>query len=230
LDAAYNNEQFDVWIFLPKDMHPPYQPIIFFNGSQVIQGGKFRTTDLNWMDFIVRSGRLLIYPVLKGTCERSDELSSDLENESVFYKDHVIMWRKDLGRTIDYLETREDLLSDKIGYFGISWGGFLGGIMPAVEPRIKAVALMVGGMQMNRSLPEVDQINFLPRVHQPILMMNGIHDMFFPVETSQKPMYEMLGSKIKEMKTYNEGHLVPRQDLIKETLKWYDQYLGEVKK
>jgi len=43
-------------------------------------------------------------------------------------------------------------------------------------------------------------------------------------------MYELLGSKIKELKIYNEGHLVPRQDLVKETLKWYDQYLGEVKK
>jgi eukaryotic-like serine/threonine-protein kinase len=83
---------------------------------------------------------------------------------------------------------------------------------------------------MNRSLPEVDQINFLLRVHQPILMLNGKFDMFFPEETSQKPMYNLLGSKIKDLKTYNEGHLVPRQDLIKETLKWYDLYLGEVKK
>ena len=230
LDAAYNNEQFDIWLFIPKDTHPPYQSIIFFTGSQVIQGGKFRTTDINLVDFIVKSGRVLVYPILKGTNERSDALSSDVVNESVYYKDHVIMWRKDLGRTIDYIETRDDLLSNKIGYFGLSWGGFLGGIMPAVETRIKAVVLMVGGMEMNRSLPEVDQINFLPRVQQPILMLNGLHDMFFAVETSQKPMYTLLGSKIKEAKKYNEGHLVPRQDLIKETLKWYDQYLGEVKK
>jgi hypothetical protein len=106
----------------------------------------------------------------------------------------------------------------------------MGGIMPAVEPRIKAIVLHVGGMQMNRALPEVDQINFLPRVHQPTLMLNGKFDMFFPEATSQKPMYDLLGSKVKELKTYNEGHLVPRQDLIKETLKWYDLHLGEVKK
>jgi cephalosporin-C deacetylase-like acetyl esterase len=179
-------------------------------------------------DFIVKSGRVFVFPIFKGTYERSDELTSDLPSESVFYKDHVIMWRKDLGRTIDYLESREDILSDKVGYFGFSWGGFMGSIMPAVETRLKVVVLMVGEMTMTRSLPEVDQINFLPRVHQPILMMNGIFDMFFPVETSQKPMFRMLGSKIKELKTYNEGHFVPKQQLIKETLKWYDQYLGEV--
>jgi eukaryotic-like serine/threonine-protein kinase len=230
LDAAYGNEQFNVWLFLPKNVPPPYQSVILFHGSGVIFRDVFHTSDVKTFEFVVKSGRALVFPVMNGTFERRDGLSSDLAEETVFYKDHVIMWRKDIGRTIDYIDTREDFLADKIGYFGYSWGGFMGGIIPAVETRIKSIVLLVGGMQMNKSLPEVDQINFLPRVHQPILMLNGKHDMFFPEETSQKPMYELLGSKIKELKIYNEGHLVPRQDLVKETLKWYDQYLGEVKK
>ena len=28
---------------------------------------------------------------------------------------------------------------------------------------------------------------------------------------------------------YESGHLVPRTDFVKETLLWYDQYLGPVK-
>jgi dienelactone hydrolase len=229
LDASYGNEQFNVWLFLPKNSSPPYQPVIFYHGSGIIFSDVFESSVVKGLEFIVKSGRALVFPILKGTFERRDGLNSDLADKTVFYKDHVIMWRKDIGRTIDYLETRKDLFSDKIGYFGYSWGGFMGGIIPAVETRIKSVVLLVGGMQMNRSLPEVDQINFLPRVFQPILMLNGKYDMFFPEETSQKPMYELLGSKTKELKIYNEGHLVPRQDLIKETLKWYDQYLGEIK-
>lgn len=54
-------------------------------------------------------------------------------------------------------------LSDKLAYLGWSWGGFMGGIMPAVEKRIKVVVLNVGGMEMRKTLPEVDQINFIPR-------------------------------------------------------------------
>jgi eukaryotic-like serine/threonine-protein kinase len=232
IDAAYNRERFNVWLFLPKKAKPPFDPIIFFPGSDVIFTDVFKTTDykVKYAEFIGKSGRAFVYPILKGTFERRDELKSDLQEETVFYKDHVIMWRKDIGRAIDYLETRHDLFTDKIGYFGMSWGGFMGGIISAVESRIKVVVLLVGGMGMNKSLPEVDQINFLPRVHQPVLMLNGKYDMFFPEETSQKPMFDLLGSKIKELKTYNDGHLVPRQDLIKETLKWYDLYLGEVKK
>ena len=140
------------------------------------------------------------------------------------------MWRKDIGRSIDYLETRKDIQLDKLGYLGWSWGGYMGGIMPAVEKRIKVIVLNVGGMVMDKSLPEADQLNYLPRVTQPVLMLNGKYDMFFPVETSQKPMFNFLGTpkEHKKIIIYDVGHLVPRTDFVKETLLWYDKYLGPV--
>jgi formylglycine-generating enzyme required for sulfatase activity/dienelactone hydrolase len=231
MSAAYANDKLIVYLFLPRDKKPPYQPIIFFPGSNVIYQNEFKGGYADRIDFLVKSGRAIIYPVFKGTFERRDELNSDLADESVFYRDHVIMWRKDIGRTIDYLETRTDMLPEKTGYFGWSWGGFMGGIIPAIETRIKAVVLHVGGMEMNKALPEVDQINFLPRVYQPIIMLNGKHDMFFPVETSQKPMFNFLGTPAKDKRIiiYDAGHIVPRNELIKESLLWYDHYLGSVK-
>lgn len=231
-DAGYNNERVQAYIYLPKDAKGPFQPIIFFPGSGDIYSKKFDPQFLtNRVDFILKSGRALIVPVYKGTHERHDELKSDLADETVFYKDHVIMWRKDIGRTIDYLETRKDIQADKLGYLGWSWGGYMGGVMPAVEKRFKAVVLNVGGMVMNKSLPEADQLNYLPRVTQPVLMLNGKYDMFFPVESSQKPMFNFLGTpkEHKKMIIYESGHLVPRTDFVKETLLWYDQYLGTVK-
>jgi hypothetical protein len=58
-----------------------------------------------------------------------------------------------------------------------------------------------------------------------------INDMYLPVETSQMPMFNILGtpSKDKKIIIYDTDHLVPRTDLIKETLAWYDKYLGPVK-
>ena len=104
----------------------------------------------------------------------------------------------------------------------------MGGIIPAVEKRIKVVVLNVGGMRMERALPEVDQINYLPRVTQPVLMLNGAYDMIFPVESAQKPMMRLLGTPQgqKKMVVYASGHLVPPTELIKETLAWFDTYLG----
>ncbi len=233
IDAAYNNERLITYLFIPDDAWPPYQPIIFFPGSNVIFENRF--TDLNcyprMFDFIVKSGRVVVYPVFKGTFERQSDLKSDQPEETVLYKDHVIMWRQDIGRIIDYLETRNDILTDKVGYFGFSWGARLGGLFPAVEKRIKAVVLHVGGLKMKRSFPEVDPFNFLTRVYQPVLMLNGEYDVYFPVETSQKPMFNLLGTTEKDKKIiiYDAGHLVPRTELIKETLAWYDKYLGPVK-
>ena len=70
----------------------------------------------------------------------------------------------------------------------------LGAIMPAVEPRIKANVLYVAGLKFQHALPEVDHINYITRVRQPTLMLNGELDFFFPAETSQRPMFELLGT------------------------------------
>ena len=230
-DAGYNNDRMQIYLYLPKNSTPPYQTILFFPGSGDIFSKKFDPKALWRTDFILKNGRAFVYPIYKGTHERHDDLKSDLQEETVFYKDHVIMWRKDIGRTIDYLESRNEIQTDKIGFLGWSWGGFLGGIYPAIEKRIKAIVLNVGGMVMTKALPEADQINFLPRVTQPVLMLNGKHDMFFPLETSQKPMFDLLGTpnEKKKMIIYESGHLVPRTDFVKETLEWYDKYLGPVK-
>jgi eukaryotic-like serine/threonine-protein kinase len=220
------------YLFLPKNVKPPFQTVVFFGGSNDIYTKKFDVDFItSRVDFILKSGRALVCPIYKGTDERSDDLKSDLQEETVFYKDHVIMWRKDIGRTIDYLETRNDFQKDKIAYLGWSWGGFLGGIMPAVEKRIKAVVLNVGGMDMHKALPEADQINFLPRITQPVLMLNGEHDMFFPEKTSQIPMFNFLGTPPADKKIliFKSGHQVPRTDFVKETLIWFDKYIGVVK-
>ena len=142
------------------------------------------------------------------------------------------MWAKDLSRSIDYLETREEIDTDKLAYFGVSWGGAMGAIMPVVESRIKTSVLVVAGLLYQRALPEADQINFLPRVKTPVLMLNGKYDFFFPYETSQLPFYELLGTpkENKEMYVYEMGHRAPWVEVTKETLAWLDEYLGPVSK
>jgi hypothetical protein len=62
-------------------------------------------------------------------------------------------------------------------------------------------------------------------------MLNGKHDMFFPVETSQMPMFNFLGTPKEDKKIiiFDAGHLVPRTEFVRETLQWYDKYLGVVK-
>jgi hypothetical protein len=62
-------------------------------------------------------------------------------------------------------------------------------------------------------------------------MLNGELDFYFPSETSQRPMFELLGTPHEHKKrlTYPRGHSVPRSEMIKETLAWLDRYLGRVR-
>ena len=167
-------------------------------------------------------------PIYKSSFERGDDLDIDLMDTSSRWRDHVIAWSKDLGRSIDYLQTRPDIASAKIGYLGSSWGGEMGAILPALETRLKACVLFFAGFPSGRTLPEVDPLNFAPRVTAPLLMLNGRYDPFFPTETSQLPMFRMLGTPAEHKRyvVYEAGHVIPRNELIKETLDWFDSTWG----
>jgi hypothetical protein len=62
-------------------------------------------------------------------------------------------------------------------------------------------------------------------------MLNGRFDFFYPVETSQEPMFRLLGTPKQDKRrvVYETGHNIPRNELIKETLDWLDHYQGPVK-
>ena len=230
-NAAYGGERMIAYLFLPHRSSPPYQTVIIFPGSDAIQARSSSGDKGDWAAYLLNSGRAMISPIYKSTYERGDELNSDAPNESNFWKEHVIMWGKDLARTIDYLETRNDIDVDKLAFAGFSWGGVMGTMLPAVEPRIKANVLYVAGMVFQRSLPEVDQINYVPRVTVPTLMINGELDFFFPLETSQKPLYDLLGAppEHKRYVVYPGSHSAPWAAVGKETLDWLDRYLGKVR-
>ncbi|MCC6652299.1 MAG: protein kinase, partial [Candidatus Eisenbacteria bacterium] len=230
LAAAYGGERMQAHLFLPARGRPPYQTVVLFPGSLALHNRSFTLAEVQRVDWILKSGRALLLPIYKSTYERGDELTSDYPEPTALYKDHVIMWGRDLGRAIDYVETRPDLDAGRIAYFGTSWGGQLGAILPAVEKRIRANVLYVAGFCFQRSLAEVDPVHYVRRVTQPTLMLNGELDFFFPAETSQRPMFELLGTppEHKRRMTYPRGHTVPKVDLIKETLAWLEKYLGPV--
>ncbi|MCX6618564.1 MAG: hypothetical protein NTZ98_21015, partial [Acidobacteria bacterium] len=80
----------------------------------------------------------------------------------------------DMGRTVDYLETRKDIDVTRLAYYGRSWGAVMGAILPALEPRFKGSVLVVGGLFQQGSLPEAEQINFAPRMKTPVLMLTAV--------------------------------------------------------
>jgi len=224
--TAYGTERMKVFLYLPKKGAAPFRTVVYFPGANLLRTRSFDDIPVNLFDFIVKSGRAVAFPVYKGTFDRPTDINDSTANPSAAYRDMVIVWAKDFMRTVDYLETRPDLSLDRLGLVGLSWGARMGSILPALDERIKLEVLIGGGFSLQRPMPEVDQINFASRVRVPVLMLNGRFDFFFPVETSQRPLFETFATPRADKRhlLYDAGHGIPRLDMIRETLDWLDRY------
>jgi formylglycine-generating enzyme required for sulfatase activity/dienelactone hydrolase/tRNA A-37 threonylcarbamoyl transferase component Bud32 len=226
--AAYGDERLVGYLFLPKRSRPPFQTIVYFPGSGSLNQRSSEQLESARVEHVVRSGRAVFFPIYKSTYERGDSIKSDYPDRTIVWRDHTIMWSRDLGRSIDYLETRPEIDREKIGYYGFSWGAAMGALLPALEPRLKLAFLIVGGFYLQAALPEADAINFAPRIKIPTLMLNGRYDFFYPIGASQEPMFRLIGTpdEHKRRVVYETGHSIPRNELIKETIDWLDRYFG----
>jgi predicted esterase len=225
--AAYGGERVIAHLFLPRNAAPPYQPVVWFPGNDAFflpPGGALASPYL--FDFVARSGRALVYPVYKGLYERRVPFSFT-PNE---WRDMIVVWAKDLGRTVDYLEERQDMDTEKLGYYGFSAGAVYGPILTAVDGRFAASVLLGGGL-MPGFLPEVNAVNFAPRTRVPTLMISGEDDFIMPLETSQLALFRLLGAPAdrKRHARLAGGHIPPdRLSLIEEVTSWFDRFLGPV--
>ncbi len=141
----------------------------------------------------------------------------------------MIQESKDVGRSIDYLETRTDIDRNRIAYLGVSMGASLGVIMTAVDARFKAVVFLDGGFYAEKMLFGTDQADFAPRLKAPTLMISGKFDWIF---MGKDALLRMLGTPAAEKKVviFDTSHDVSEQraDLVREVVAWLDKYLGRV--
>jgi hypothetical protein len=127
IDTGYGGRM-AVYLFVPVNGHPPFQPLMYFpevspfinpSSSNTLEPG-FRNVPL---DFVVKSGRVLVQPVYQGSYERCCvALRPGRGNQTLFARATIDRgW--DIGRTLDYLESRSDIIDMKhAGFIGISFG------------------------------------------------------------------------------------------------------------
>ncbi len=236
VDAAYGGERLTLHLYLPKGVPPPFQVVVYFPGSNVLAAHKFDPSFIEGdMDFLPKSGRALVLPIYKGTFERQDGLKhgGPSANPAAAWRDHVIAWAREVGRTLDYLETRSDIDARRAGYLGFSLGGAIAPVILAMDDRFGAAVLVSGGLHAGKPLPEVDPVNFIRSARTPTLMVNGRYDTFFSLESSQLPLFRLLGTPEKDKRhiLLDSGHGVsPWKDVVRESLAWLDKYLGPVKR
>lgn len=227
IDAAYGKERLTAYLFVPTKVRPPYQTVVFFPSARVFDMASSATLgDMKFIDYVIQSGRAVLYPIYKNTYERRDV---NLVPTPVIEREILIQASKDMGRSIDYLETRPDFDRTKLAYMGVSMGAAEGVILAAVESRIKAVILLDGGFYEGEQLPATDQADFAPRLKAPTLMISGKYDWIF---MGKDALLRMLGTPAADKKAvfFDTAHDVSEQraDLVREVVAWLDKYLGRV--
>ncbi len=225
-DAGYAGERVVAQLFLPKRAAPPYQTVIYFPYYWALKLRNSQEMETRWVSFLVRSGRAVLCPVFKGMYER--RAKSETEE---YYAEWTIAWAKEVGRSIDYLETRKEIDSSRIAYYGFSMGAHIGPLFAAVEKRLRTLILLGGGLFQDELPPQVDPLHFVPRARIPVLMVNGKDDFWLREPT--KRMFDRLGTprEQKRLALLEGGHIPARlEDVIREVLDWLDRYLGPVRR
>ncbi len=230
IDAGYETERLPMYLFLPKNVHPPYQTVVFFPSARVnTMPSSEALGDLQFVDYVIKSGRALLYPIYQGTYERQRKrlVPGSIEDREVVIEDS-----KEVRRSVDYLETRPEIDKSKLAYLGVSQGTAYGVIYTALEDRFKAIVFLDGGFFLGPVLPGRDQVDFAPRINKPVLMVNGRYDFTFSLDRAQEPLFRMLGTREPDKRhvVFDTPHDISqkKEELSKEVLAWLDKYLGRV--
>jgi predicted esterase len=228
--AAYGTERMNVHLLIPRDVSPPYQSVIWYPGDDVFLLRSSESFSSEYLfDFLPRGGRVVVYPIYKGMYERFEP--PDFSPSG--WRDRMLRWSQDIGRTIDYLETRPDFDPKRIAYYGFSGGANYGPVFMTVESRIATGILLAGGLVPLPVRPEMHSAHFAPRVRTPTLMINGRDDFILPYELSQQPFFALLGvpDHKKQHVRLAGGHIpTNRLEIIREVLDWLDRWLGPVQR
>jgi len=157
---------------------------------------------------------------------------------------------RDLRRAVDVLITHEQVDSTRIGFIGGSYGGAMGTLFVAAEPRLAAAVLFVadGGLVSHSmgadgtplgplvGLPEatrarwlkamlpIEPVRFASKITRtPLLLQNGRQDPFVPPHAASA-LHEAITSP-KQVEWYDSGHGLPRTALDSR-VRWLSSKLG----
>jgi eukaryotic-like serine/threonine-protein kinase len=224
--AAYGGERVVAYLFIPKNAQPPYQTVVYFPGTDAMLLRSSRNLRIREAEFYIRSGRVLVYPVYKGTYER--EVPAD--RGPIATRDLRVQMANDVRRTVDYLTSRDDIDPDRIAYYGLSLGASVASFALALEPRFRSAVVFGGHLTRRPATPEVEAQHFHARVRLPVLYVAGRDDFMVPLDL-QREYFDLLGTPPDRKRhfVFDGGH-VPTQfnDAVREMLAWTDQWMGPV--
>ena len=227
METTYeSDEKLFGYVVFSNRFKDKYDPIIIYPNASSI--GSNTDTNLpnqllNGFKYLIDEGYAIIHPVYHNTYSREKTHNTWWPNDSEKYKNTIIKIGQDYKRSLDYIESRNDFNFEHLSYFGYSWGSTTSNYLLAIDDRIKAAVLCVGGLMMQKSKKEVEAHYYVRRIKTPILHIVGKEDGIFGFEESYKPWKELIGTakdKLKLIELDNVGHGLPWDTIRKHHSNW----------
>ncbi len=130
---------------------------------------------------------------------------------------------RDYRRAIDYLATRPEIDSQRIGVLGYSMGGAQTFLLTGVEPRIKVAVAVAAPAEKSKWSPVAPQ-NFIDGIgDRPFLTILGRSDELCSLGHAQA-LQKLIKSSTKDQVLFDAGHKLP-PDYVPHAVGWMQKYL-----
>ncbi|MFC2168874.1 alpha/beta hydrolase family protein [Acidobacteriota bacterium] len=153
------------------------------------------------------------------------------QNRIYKFRNMVIDGVIDSRKALDYLESRKEIDSTRLGVIGSSLGGTMSLILTGVDSRIKVTAVLVSPALMHpifEGQPDISAIapyNFIRAFDgQPLLMLMGQNDDFNYTVAEAQSLFDLVQGKSKELIFYDCGHRLP-EEYAKQAIGWFTTHL-----
>lgn len=237
--------------YVPKKFEPPFPAIIVMHGAD----GSKQDFVMMYEFYAMRGFAVLaLDAALHG--ERAAPTVNAFRADWLQLRDIYMQTVVDLRRGLDWLQSRPEIDPGRMGFWGASMGTIIGTTFCAVDTRIRAAALIIGGADFHillrhSQLPSLaimrnyatdaeldliaDQLAVVdPQYYigaiapRPVLLMNGEKDYIISKEAGAR-LQELAGEP-KETYWYDGGHLPPFDRVLLLSAQFFKKNLKKTKK
>jgi len=230
-------ESLPVLVFRPVASVGHVQPIVYLPPGDSYTG-KIPSENIDitkhGIEFVVESGRALIWPIIAGTHDRFAPRQK-ISREEIRERRHKALYsrRAEIGALIDYLETRPEFDARNTGLLAASFGAtFIAPSILATENRIRSAVLLSAALAPVDSTVFPATLNpntYWPRVTTPVLVLNGSYDISIHATQNRDLLLQTIGSTAARKRAilYDAPHWpLPPHRVRNDTLSWFDEFLG----
>jgi hypothetical protein len=217
-----------LYLYRPKGFSKP-QVIHFLPAGDVASGLRSVPDSIESLErhqALIRTGRALFVVLLEGYLERPRSAPPP-ELYSPDFVDEMVKQATDLRRGLDYIQSRSDLDSERIGMLAPSAGSAPGVIVAALDRRYRAVVIVGGGIdpQEEQVRDPACRIHFAPRIAAPKLMLQGRYDESDPLIGEAMPLFALM-KEPKKLEVYDGVHVPPTDLMVRTVTRFFDEHLG----